>query len=252
MSFLKKINFRQIEKKIGYSFKNKNLLAQALIHSSYAYENQKSVEADNETLEFLGDSVIGLVIADHLFATYPNLAEGELSKLKSTAANTSSLSFFAKRVKLDKNILLGKGEEKSGGRKKKTILAASFEALLAAIYLDGGLDQARKFLLRYLRPFLKRIKVRNFLINNYKSALQEYFQKADLPSPVYRTIMTSGPNHKRSFKVEVLLENEPLATAEGSTKKDAQKKAAEKALKRILGRKIKSLTPDTFLLRKKS
>jgi ribonuclease-3 len=252
MSSPEKIKFKQIEKRIGYNFKNRNLLAQALTHSSYAYENQKKISADNETLEFLGDSVIGLVIADFLFAAFPNSTEGDLSKLKSTTANTSSLSFFAKRVKLDKNIFLGKGEEKSGGRQKKTILAAAFEALVAAIYLDGGLDQARKFLQWHLRPFLKRIKIRNFLINNYKSALQEYFQKSNLPPPVYRTIMTSGPDHKRSFKVEVLVENEPLARAEGNTKKDAQKKAAQRALKKILGRRMKSLTSDTFLLRKKS
>jgi ribonuclease-3 len=252
MSFPEKIKFKQIEKRIGYNFKNRNLLAQAMTHSSYAYENKKKVNADNETLEFLGDSVIGLVIADYLFAAFPNSTEGDLSKLKATTANTSSLSLFAKRVKLDKNILLGKGEEKSGGRNKKTILAAGFEALVAAIYLDGGLDQARKFLQWHLRPFLKRIKIRNFLINNYKSALQEYFQKSNLPPPVYRTIMTSGPNHKRSFKVEVLLENEPLARAEGNTKKDAQKKAAQRALKKILGRRMKSLTSDTFLLKKKS
>lgn len=252
MSFPAKINFKQIEKRIGYYFKNKNLLAQALTHSSYAYENRKKVNADNETLEFLGDSVIGLVIADYLFSAFPNSTEGDLSKLKSTAANTSSLSFFAKRAWLDKNILLGKGEEKSGGRKKKTILAGVFEALVAAIYLDGGLEQARKFLQWHLRPFLKRIKIRNFLINNYKSALQEYFQKSNLAPPVYRTIMTSGPDHKRIFKVEVLVENEPLARAEGNTKKDAQKKAAQRALKKILGRRMKSLTFDTFLLRKKS
>jgi ribonuclease-3 len=252
MSFPAKINFKQIEKRIGYNFKNRNLLAQALTHSSYAYENKKKVNADNETLEFLGDSVIGLVIADYFFATYPNSTEGDLSKLKATTSNTSSLSFFAKRVNLDKNILLGKGEEKSGGRKKKTILAAAFEALVAAIYLDGGLEQARKFLQWHLRPFLKRIEIRNFLINNYKSALQEYFQKSNLPSPVYRTIMTSGPDHKRLFKVEVLLENEALARAEGNTKKDAQKKAAQIALKKILGRRMKSLTSDTFLLRKKT
>jgi len=252
MSFLMKIKFKQVEKRIGYSFKNRNLLAQALTHSSYAYENQKNVDEDNETMEFLGDSVLGLVVADYLFAAYPNLAEGELSKLKSTVANTSSLSSFAKRVKLDRIILLGKGEEKSGGRKKKTILAAAFEALVAAIYLDGGLEQTRRFLQGYLQPFLRRIKTRNFLINNYKSALQEYFQKVNLPPPVYRTIMVSGPDHKRSFKVEVLIGNEPLARAEGNTKKDAQKMAAQKALKKILGRKMKALTFDTFRMKKKS
>jgi ribonuclease-3 len=126
-----KINIPLFEKKLGYHFKDKSLLIQALTHSSYAYENPQTVESDNETLEFLGDSVLGLVIADFLCNTYPYISEGELSKLKSSAAKTSSLSSFSKKIKLDKNILLGKGEEKSGGRKKKTILAGAFEAVVA-------------------------------------------------------------------------------------------------------------------------
>ncbi len=119
-------NISQCEKKIGYRFKDKNILLQALTHSSYAYENQKNVSADNETLEFLGDSVLGLIIADYLYSAYGELSEGELSKLKSTAANTTSLFEFGKRIKLDKSILLGKGEEKSGGRKKKDYYRRSF------------------------------------------------------------------------------------------------------------------------------
>ena len=246
-----KINITQFEKKLGYNFKDKDLLVQALTHSSYAYENQQNVESDNETLEFLGDSVLGLIIADYLCFTYPHLSEGELSKLKSSAANTSSLSSFSKKIKLDKNILLGKGEEKSGGRSKKTILAGAFEAVLAAIYIDGGLEAARNFLLFLLKSMFKKIKVNRFLINNYKSALQEYLQRRDLPAPVYKTVTTTGPDHKKSFVVEVLLENEPLAKAEGNSKKKAEQKAAQKALKNFLGKKMKTLTSDTFLMRKK-
>ncbi len=153
-----KINITQFEKKLGYNFKDKDLLVQALTHSSYAYENQQNVESDNETLEFLGDSVLGLIIADYLCLTYPHLSEGELSKLKSSAANTSSLSSFSKKIKLDKNILLGKGEEKSGGRRKKTILAGAFEAVVAAIYIDGGLEAARNFLFFLLKSMFKKIR----------------------------------------------------------------------------------------------
>jgi len=246
-----KINITQFEKKLGYNFKDKDLLVQALTHSSYAYENQQNVESDNETLEFLGDSVLGLIIADYLCLTYPHLTEGELSKLKSSAANTSSLSSFSKKIKLDKNILLGKGEEKSGGRRKKTILAGAFEAVVAAIYIDGGLEAARNFLLFLLKSMFKKIKVNRFLINNYKSALQEYLQRRDLPAPVYKTVTTTGPDHKKSFVVEVLLENEPLAKAKGNSKKKAEQKAAQKALKNFLGKKMKTLTSDTFLMRKK-
>jgi len=247
-----KINIPQLEKKIGYTFKNKNLLLQALIHSSYAYENQQSVDSDNETLEFLGDSVLGLIIADYLWSSYPDLSEGELSKLKSSAANTFSLFSFSKKIKLDKIILLGKGEEKSGGRKKKTILAGTFEAIVAAIYLDSGLEEARNFLLSFLKSLFSKIKAPAYSVNNYKSALQEYLQKEELPAPVYKTITTSGPDHKKSFTVEVFFENKSMAKAKGNTIKNAEQKAAQKALKSFLGKKIKALTSDTFLLKKKT
>lgn len=245
------VNFSSFEKKIGYSFKSKEILEQALTHSSYAYEHQESFGADNEVMEFLGDSVLGLIIADFLWTNYPRLSEGELSKLKSAAASTSSLSYFAQKIKLDHLILLGKGEEKSGGRKKKTILAGAFEALVAAIYIDGGLNEAKKFVIKHLKSLFKKIDVHKFFINNYKSALQEYFQKESLPAPVYKTITTEGPDHKKIFHVEVFSENRPLAKAKGASKKAAEKKAAQKALKNLFGRKIKALTSDTFLLKKK-
>ena len=246
-----KTNIPLFEKKLGYSFKNKSLLVQALTHSSYAYENTQNVESDNETLEFLGDSVLGLIIADYLCTTYPDISEGELSKLKSSAAKTSSLSYFSKKIKLDKNILLGKGEEKSGGRKKRTILAGAFEAVVAAIYIDGGFDAARNFLLSLLESLFKKIKADSHLINNYKSALQEYLQKENLPAPFYKTITTIGPDHKKNFVVEVLFQKESLATAKGNSKKKAEQKAAQKALKNFLGKKMKSFTSDTFIMRKK-
>lgn len=240
------------ENKICYSFKDKNLLIQALSHSSFAYENPQEDHSDNEVLEFLGDSVLGLIIADHLCQSYPELSEGELSKLKSQAASTAALSSFAKNIKLDKYILLGKGEEKSGGRNKKTILAGAFEALIAAIYKDAGFDETKKFLLTQVESLYNNINVDKFFINNYKSALQEYLQKANLPAPKYRTITLRGPNHKRTFTVEVFSEKHQLAKAKGSSKKNAEQKAAQKALKSLLGRKIKAFNADTFLLKKKS
>lgn len=242
---------KQFEKKIGYCFKDKELLQQALTHTSFAYENQKTVETDNETLEFLGDSVLGLIVADYLFATFPDLSEGDLSKLKSSVANTSSLSYFSKKIKLDKNLLLGKGEVKSGGRHKKTILAGAFEALTAAIYLDGGLEAARNFLGNHLNVFFNKIDTSKFFINNYKSALQEHLQKENFPPPLYKTVTSTGPDHKKSFIVEVFLENKSLAKAKGSSKKNAEQKAAQKALKYFLGKKIKTLTADTFFIKKK-
>lgn len=245
------VTLSQFEKKIGYEFKSKEILLQALTHSSYAYENHQNTRADNEVLEFLGDSVLGLITADFLCASFPDLSEGELSKLKSAAASTSSLSYFAQKIKLDKQILLGKGEEKSGGRGKKTILAGAFEALIAAIYLDGGLKEAKKFIGSHLKSLFKKIDVEKFFINNYKSALQEYFQRENLPSPVYKTITAKGPDHKKIFLVEVFSEDKSLAKAKGHSKKSAEKKAAQKALKNLLGRKMKALTSDTFLLKRR-
>ncbi len=244
-------NIPQFEKKIGYRFKNKKILIQALTHSSYAYENQQNVDSDNETMEFLGDSVLGLIIADYLYSAYSDLSEGELSKLKSTAANTTSLSSFGKRIKLDRYILLGKGEEKSGGRKKRTILAGAFEALIAALYLDGGMKAAHAFLTPQLEYIFKKIRAESYQVNNYKSALQEYLQKENLPAPAYKTVTSTGPDHKKCFIVEVLLEKKPLAKAKGRSKKDAEQRAAQKALKGILGKKIKVFTSDTFLMKKR-
>lgn len=246
-----KTNLSQLEKKIGYTFKKKDTLIQALTHSSYAYESNQIRSGDNEVLEFLGDSVLGLIIADFLCKTYSDLSEGELSKLKSAAGSTSSLSYFAQRVKLDRQIRLGRGEEKSGGRKKKTILAGAFEALIAAIYVDGGLSQVERFLFPLLKSLFKRVNIDKFFIDNYKSALQEYFQKENLPAPVYKTITTKGPDHKKIFIVEVLSQNKSLAQAKGLSKKNAEKKAAQKALKSLLGRKIRTLNSDTFLLKKR-
>ncbi|MGB6339895.1 MAG: ribonuclease III [Candidatus Aminicenantaceae bacterium] len=245
------INIDQCEKKIGYQFKNQDLLLQALTHSSYAYENQQADISDNEVLEFLGDSVLGLIIADFLCGVYPKLSEGELSKLKSAAASTSALDYFARKIRLDKFIRLGKGEDKSGGRKKKTILAGTYEAVIAAIYLDGGIEPARDFVLKFLRTLFKRINIKKFFVNNYKSALQEYLQRENATSPIYKTVTTKGPDHKRSFFVEVFAEDKLLAKAKGNSKKEAEKKAAQKALKSLLGRKIRTLTTDTFLLKRK-
>lgn len=251
MMIKEKKNFLKFEKKIGYSFKNKDLLFQALSHSSFAYENPQDNHSDNEVMEFLGDSVLGFILADFLCQTYPELSEGELSKLKSQAANTTALFTFSKNIKLDKYILLGKGEEKSGGKNKKTILAGAFEALIAAIYMDSGIMDAKKLLLSQVHSLFKKINVDKFLINNYKSALQEYLQKASLPSPMYKTVTSRGPNHKKIFTVEVFSEKKPLAKAKGSSKKNAEQKAAQKALKSLWGKKIKALNSDTFLVKKK-
>ncbi len=244
-----KTKLSQFERKIGYHFRRKDLLSQALTHSSYAYENPDKVR-DNELLEFLGDSVIGLIAADFFFSSYPERTEGDLSKLKSSAASTIALSEFARQIRMDRFIRLGKGEETSGGRSKNTILAGAFEAVLGALYLDGGFEAARNFFLPLLEFSFRKIKSERFQINNYKSALQEYLQKEDLPAPRYRTLTAVGPDHKKIFVVEVYANQTPLGKAKGASRKSAEQKAAERALKSFLGKKIKSLTPETFIIKK--
>jgi ribonuclease-3 len=245
-----KTNLAKFEKTIGLSLRNKQLLLRALTHSSYAYEHQSEGLADNEVLEFLGDSVVGLILADFFCATYPDLSEGGLSKYKSAAASTDSLARLAQKIKLHKHILLGKGEEISGGRKKKTILAGAFEALVGAVYLDQGYEAARNFVLPSLKKSYDKLGGHRFLINNYKSALQEHFQKDNLPAPVYKTLTSIGPDHKKTFIVEVCLGPSRLAKAKGSSKKNAEQRAAQIALKDLLGKKMKTLTAETFVLKK--
>jgi ribonuclease-3 len=237
-----------IEKRIGYVFRDKGLLRRALTHSSRAYEVDPEEPEDNELLEFLGDSVLGLITAEFYFQAFPDRSEGELSKLKSSSSSTLALSRLAERTRLDKAILLGKGEEKSGGRRKKNILAGAFEALIAGVYLDGGLDAVRAVLEPLLRPSLKSLGKGSVRINNCKSALQEMFQKAEMPAPVYRLVSEKGPAHDRTFVVEVLHQGKPLARGRGNSKKIAEQKAAEKALKRAFGRRMKVLSPEAFII----
>ena len=245
MNAMKREHF---EKAIGHIFKDPGLLARALTHSSRAYETSPDNPKDNELLEFLGDSVIGLVTAEFYFTAFPRRNEGELSKLKASATSTLALSLLARAIKLDKAILLGKGEEKCSGRKKVSILAGSFEALAGAIYLDGGFDAARRFVCGLLRSSLKPIKSETLTINNSKSALQEICQKAGLPAPDYRLVTEKGPAHDRTFVVEVHLGAKVLAKSKGPSKKSAEQKAAEKVLKAFFGRKIKRISSEAFVI----
>ncbi|MBN2198806.1 MAG: ribonuclease III [Candidatus Aminicenantes bacterium] len=236
----------QIEKRAGYVFRSERLLREALTHSSYAYENTGSSAGNNEVLEFLGDSVIGLVTAECLRLTFPEHGEGDLSKLKSLLTSTASLASFAEKIKLDKTLLLGRGEEKNGGRRKKTILAGAFEALAGAVHLDGGFESARAFLLPFFEPFLKKFRAGRGQVDNYKSALQERLQRSGRSAPAYRTVSSSGPQHRRVFVVEVYCGDKRLARARSGSIKDAEQKAAQKALKDALGRKMRPLPGEMF------
>jgi ribonuclease-3 len=245
----KKGDAHELEKALGHRFRDNELLLRALTHSSYAYENQENPQ-DNELLEFLGDSVVGLIAADFFFRMYPETTEGDLSKFKSSASSTVALSEFARQIKLDRFLRLGKGEEKSGGRKKSTILAGVFEAVVAALYIDGGFEAARAFYLPLLERAFEKVKTQGFEINDYKSALQEFLLKEDLPAPHYKVVTDFGPEHRKEFVVEVCVNKTALAKAKGLSRKAAEQKAAEAALKSFFGKKIKSLTPETFIFNK--
>ena len=242
----------RIQKAIGYEFKDEQLLTRSLTHSSHAYETDALHPEDNELLEFLGDSVVGLVAAEFYYAAFPHWSEGELSKLKSSATSTAALARLARKIKLDKAVRLGRGEERSGGRKKNSILAGSFEALAGAVYLDGGFDAARSFVGRLLTSSLKAVRSESFEINNSKSALQECLQRSGSPAPTYRLLSESGPAHERTFVVELAVGDQILAKAKGPSKKTAEQKAAEKALKSHFGRKMKRISPEAFLIKNPS
>lgn len=243
-----KAGFERLEKRLGYRFKNPDLLVQALTHSSFANEKGLGPGADNELLEFLGDSVIGLSAAEFVFKAYPGLTEGELSKLRSSATNTSALADLARKIKLDRHLLLGKGEERSGGRKKDSILADAFEALAAAVYLDGGHEAAGGVLTVLFSRYLAKVRAPSFEVNNFKSALQEHLLKLGMGLPDYRVVNESGPPHKKKFEVEVACAGRLLAGASGSSKKIAEQKAAAKAFRRLTGSKTLKLPRGNFVI----
>jgi len=244
----KKNQIHSLEKRLNYQFKDQALLYRALTHSSHAYETQETPR-DNERLEFLGDSVVGLIAADFFFRMYPDATEGDLSKFKSSASSTVALAEYTLQIHLDEDIHLGKGEERSGGREKSTILAGAFEALIGAIYIDGGFEAARIIYEKLLEGSYAKIKKQGLEINNYKSALQEFLQKEDLPAPQYKTVTVSGPDHHKEFVVEVVVNKTALAKAKGPSRKIAEQKAAENALKSFFGKRIKALTSETFIFK---
>ncbi len=241
----------RLEKAVGHVFRDRALLTRALTHSSHAYETRPGEPADNELLEFLGDSVVGLVAAEFALSSFPGRNEGELSKLKASATSTLALARLARSIKLDKIILLGRGEEKSGGRGKVSILAGAFEALAGAVYIDGGLEAAAGFIRPLLGPALKTVRSESQTVNNAKSALQEICQKAGLPAPHYLLVSEKGPAHDRTFVVEVRFGDRALAKSRGASKKSAEQAAAEKALKSFFGRKIKRISPEAFVIEAK-
>lgn len=220
---------KNVQEKIGYTFKNVSLLETALTHSSYANETKRK---SNERLEFLGDSVLSVIISDYIFRRLTDVAEGWLSKYRATLVCEQSLYEVSKKISLNKFILLGKGEEMTGGRERPSIVSDAFEAVLAAIYLDGGIEEARQWVIKLMRDTIDDV-VMGHRYTDYKTMLQEALQKGTKGKVTYRTISESGQDHDKIFEVEVLVDDVPQNTGKGHNKKEAEQNAAHIALKNI-------------------
>lgn len=212
-----------------YQFRDIGLMTTAMTHSSYANEHRDQHIQNNERLEFLGDSILGLVSADYVFHRYPNVPEGQLTKMRAAVVCEKTLYEVAKELGLDRLLLLGKGEENGGGRRRPSILADSVEALIGAIYLDGGLEPARAFILSFL-PGKVDLAEQGMAFRDYKTALQEIVQKNRQETLHYHLSGESGPDHDKRFTVQVLLNRNIFAEGTGRSKKEAEQMAAKAAL----------------------
>ena len=225
-----------LERRINYRFKDRGMLEHALTHRSRVHEDASGGVFDNESMEFLGDSVLGFVIAAMLFREFPQHNEGQKSKLKASLVSSASLARLGERLNLGEFLILGRGEEKTGGRHKHAIIADSYEALIAAIYLDGGIEPAQRFIEKEFASLIqeaRRTGAAASFTEDWKSALQEYLQSGGRGLPVYRLAGEIGPDHRKSFVVEIVVDGDVVATAEGRSKKEAAQAAAKAALERL-------------------
>jgi ribonuclease-3 len=224
------IAFSQLEARIGYEFQQKALLHRALTHRSFVNEREGEGLRHNESMEFLGDAVLGFIISARIYDRFPNSNEGELSKIKAYLVSAVNLVYLAEKIGLGEFLLLSRGENKSGGRKKKAIVVDAYESLLGAIYLDGGIEAADGFLDRQIGSLLASLDPQHLNYGDFKSALQEYLHDLGRPEPAYRVVDEIGPDHKKVFVVEVLIGEEVVARSSGGTKKEAQQEAARLAM----------------------
>ncbi|MFD0895453.1 ribonuclease III [Luteolibacter ambystomatis] len=218
-----------LESRIGYKFRNSFLLAEALTHPSLAYESQRP-HFDNQRLEFLGDAVLQLILTEELFKMFPDFPEGRLTKLRSRVVSRRALARFAMTIHLGDYVLLGKGEESTGGRRRLSTLADAFEALIGAVYLDSGVAASRELVLRLLQSEIGGLAA-SPEERNPKGELQECLQSLCPQAPTYRIIGESGPDHRRVFQAEVAWQGLILATGKGKSKKEAEARAASEALR---------------------
>ncbi len=219
---------KTIEENLRYTFKNKKLLENALTHSSYANEMRGGV-ASNERLEFLGDSVLSIIVSSYIYDNFKKMPEGELTRLRSSLVCEKTLCEFSRKLSVGEFLLLGKGERKTGGAERDSILADAFEAILAAIYLDGGIDPAREFVMRFVVSELESYDVKADF-KDYKTLLQEIIQRNPEESVNYILTGEEGPDHNKLFTVEVRLNSNTIGTGTGKSKKEAEEMAAKQAL----------------------
>jgi ribonuclease-3 len=226
------IDWNDCQKNLGISFRQVSLLEQAFVHLSYLNENPSFARPSNERLEFLGDAVLNFIVTEKLYEEFPKLPEGELTEIRASLVCRDSLTELASSLKLGDWLLLGRGEEANGGRAKASNLANAMEALIGALYLDQGLAKARKFILRQFKPELERIKAGQ-TPPNYKALVQELVQGQKRPTPVYRLVEATGPDHSKQFTAEILVEGEALGRGTGKSKKAAESQAARAAWEKL-------------------
>jgi len=226
------IDLSELETKLGHRFRSKDLLGHALTHKSFAYESGGTPH--NESMEFLGDSILGFLVTDFIFHEFPDFSEGRKSKIKAYLVSSSTLSTLALSLDLPKYLRLGKGEEKTGGRKKKALSANALEAVIAAIYLDSGIDEVRRFLGPLYYPLIREVGDGRAAVEDPKTALQEYIQARNLEPPQYSVTAETGPEHRKTFHVDLRVGGKSLGSATGPTKKNAELMAARSALAKLL------------------
>jgi ribonuclease-3 len=226
------IDWNGCQRDLGISFRQGSLLEQAFVHTSYLNENPDFDLPDNERLEFLGDAILNFIVAERLYKEFPKLSEGDLTEIRASLVCRDTLAEIAFSLRLGAWLLLGQGEETSGGRTKLSNLANAMEALIGAIYLDQGLASARKFILRQLKSELRKIKAGE-VTPNYKALVQELIQGQKKPAPIYHLVETAGPDHNKQFTAEILVEGEALGRGTGKSKKAAEIQAARAAWEKL-------------------
>ena len=224
----------EFQARVGYTFQEPALLERALTHRSFTNEKRASKSfPNNERLEFLGDTLLGFLLSDYVFRSFPNLQEGALSKIKAHLVSSEMFGSKGRQIGIGRFLRMGAGEARSGGAEKLSLVADAFEALVAAIYLDGGLEASGEFVRRVFEPDVKGIDIGDLSFHDYKTALQEAAQSLGLSLPEYRVVDEYGPDHDKSFVIEVFWDGSAFAYGRGSSKREAQRKAAKEALRKL-------------------